>query len=109
MIIIPLGLCNQRTEKRLENKNSFNIRFIIFFFQQPSFINTATLDILERNIFVKINLKIISQTKSCFGKMDICKDSNIRNVKHGYVKLTLEFQIEGEGGINGEAGKFRPK
>ena len=41
--------------------------------------------------------------------MDICKDSNIRNVKHGYVKLTLEFQIEGEGGINGEAGKFRPK
>ena len=25
------------------------------------------------------------------------------------INLTLEFQIEGEGGINGEAGKFRPK
>ena len=23
--------------------------------------------------------------------------------------FTLEFQIEGEGGINGEVGKFRPK
>ena len=23
--------------------------------------------------------------------------------------LTLEFQIEGEGGINGQAGKFPPK
>ena len=23
--------------------------------------------------------------------------------------VTLEFQIQGEGGINGEAGKFRPK
>ena len=26
--------------------------------------------------------------------------------KHSH---TLEFQMEGEGGINGEAGKFRPK
>ena len=25
------------------------------------------------------------------------------------INLTLEFQIEGEGGINGETGKFRPK
>ena len=25
------------------------------------------------------------------------------------INLTLEFQIEGEGGINGEAGKLRPK
>ena len=27
---------------------------------------------------------------------------------HGYVP-TLEFQLEGEGGLNREAGKFRPK
>ena len=26
-----------------------------------------------------------------------------------YLYLTLEFQIEGEGGMNGEAGGFRPK
>ena len=26
-----------------------------------------------------------------------------------YMLVTLEFQIEGEGGINGEAGKYRPK
>ena len=38
-----------------------------------------------------------------------------KNVKSIYTTITLklvytlEFQIEGEGEINGEAGKFRPK
>ena len=32
----------------------------------------------------------------------------VRSSVHGYAS-TLEFQIEGEGGINREAGKFRPK
>ena len=32
----------------------------------------------------------------------------VRSLVHGYA-CTLEFQIEGEGGINREADKLRPK
>ena len=32
-----------------------------------------------------------------------------RVINNHFNTTTLEFQIEGEGGINGEAGIFRPK
>ena len=41
--------------------------------------------------------------------MQIKVTTSLKKMAAIFLSLTLEFQAEGEGGINGEAGKLRPK
>ena len=50
-----------------------------------------------------------SHQRFCIVKVLLTRGNKLRGLKLFKYTLTLEFQIEGDGGINREAGKSRPK
>ena len=99
----------------LKEDNSSNANTLKMFNAHPS------VEKIRRNIKIREKTSFQQVIKGLVRKMFLNLDSfkatpvgdisvdMLKSTADTHFPITLEFQIEGKGGINGEAGKFQPK